>query len=355
MLRRRYTIALCTVEITVNMEDGCGSTTYQRNMESTFRSEPEFIAWLRRRTTGLPQRVPLGIGDDAALVRPAPRHELILTTDLSIEGIHFDPRLHPPRAIGHRALARSLSDVAAMGGTPRYVMVSLALSKSATRDWIDSFYRGLLTLARRYRVALIGGDTAVTEALIAVDVIVVGEVQRRRALRRSGARPGDKVFVSGCLGLAAWGLELLRSRKRRLSRQEAAALRAHLYPEPQCALGRSLQRLASSMMDLSDGLSLDLRRLCDASRVGARVFNDLIPCPPLAPAKATGLALHGGEDYQLLFTVPRRKAAVIPCRLGGARITYIGDIRSRRGIQLVASDGSESPLSPLGYDHFTKW
>jgi thiamine-monophosphate kinase len=299
----------------------------------------------------------LGIGDDAALVAVSPGRELILTTDMSIEGVHFTFNLHPPRAVGHRALARSLSDIAAMGGTPRYALISLAASRQAGRAWLEGFFYGLFALARRFAVAVIGGDTAVVDGPCAVDVMVAGEVSRGRALRRSGAQPGDRIFVSGRLGMAALGLRLLPSRTRIRTPVERAALRAHLFPQPQCALGRFLSehRLANAMMDLSDGLSIDLRRLCDASGVGARLFADRIPAPPIAGAEDTlSLALHGGEDYQLLFTVTAAKASKIPRHLGKIPLHCIGEIRASRGICLITPDGRTLPFEIHGYDHFSK-
>ncbi len=229
--------------------------------KSFFKSEADFIAWIRRRTPRRVAGLTLGIGDDAALVAVPPGQELILTTDMSIEGVHFTSALHPPQAVGHRALARSLSDIAAMGGTPRYALISLAVSRRTGRAWLEGFFDGLFALARRFAVAVIGGDTAIVDGPCAVDVIVAGEVPRGRALRRSGAQPGDRIFVSGRLGMAALGLRLLPSRTRLRKPVERAALRAHLFPQPQCALGRFLSehRLASAMMDLSDGLSIDLR------------------------------------------------------------------------------------------------
>jgi thiamine-monophosphate kinase len=324
--------------------------------ENSFKSEADFIAWIRRRTPRRVAGLTLGIGDDAALVAVPPGRELILTTDMSIEGVHFTSALHPPQAVGHRALARSLSDIAAMGGTPRYALISLAASRRARRAWLEGFFAGLFALARRFDVAVIGGDTAVATGSTAIDVVVAGEVPRGQALRRSGARPGDRIFVSGRLGMAALGLRLLSSRRRMRKPVERAALRAHLYPQPQCTLGRFLSehRLASAMMDLSDGLSIDLQRLCDASGVGARLLANRLPFPPLPDAEdALALALHGGEDYQLLFTASPAKAAKIPRHLGRIPLRCIGEIRASRGIDLVTADGKTLPLKILGYDHFS--
>ena len=346
-----------------------------------FGDEREFVRWLQRQAPERDSRLKLGIGDDAALVEPRRGHELILTTDLSIEGVHFTAGLHPPRSVGHRALARSLSDVAAMGGTPRYALVSLALSRRATRAWVEAFYEGLLALAQTFRVSVIGGDTAVVSGPSMIDVVVAGEIPRGQALRRSGARPGDLLYVSGRLGLSALGLRLLRTaRRRRISAQAVSAARqmpglvcsaalpvtvsspeaiqAHLYPQPQCALGRYLaaRRLATAMIDLSDGLSTDLGRLCEASGVGARVWAEHLPQPNLKDPRALlQLALHGGEDYQLLFTVAPRRAQRLPARFHGVPLRHIGEITRAKKVVLHQATGREKSLRPQGYDHFRKF
>jgi thiamine-monophosphate kinase len=322
-----------------------------------FKSEADFIGWVQRQTPRLSAGLTLGIGDDAALVGIPPGHELIITTDMSIEGVHFESRLHPPQAVGHRALARSLSDIAAMGGTPRYALISLALSRNTGQLWLKRVYSGLFALARRFGVLVIGGDTAITKGPTMLDVIMTGEVPRRRALRRSGAKVGDRIFVSGRLGMAALGLRLLQSGAPVRKTFEKVGLRSHLFPLPQCVLGRFLSehRLASAMMDLSDGLSIDLRRLCDASGVGASLFAEQLPVPALPDNNdAMGLALHGGEDYQLLFTVPPAKASKIPRRFGKVPLHCIGEIRRPKVINLITPDGKTLPIEPKGYDHFSK-
>lgn len=376
-----------------------------------FPTENEFVGWLQTLNQWSSPRLRLGIGDDAALVEARCGHDIILTTDMSIEGVHFTCRLHPPPSVGHRALARSLSDIAAMGGTPRYALISCALSRRTTRAWVEDFYRGFAALAKRFGVALIGGDTALVAGRTMVDVIVAGEVPRGKALRRSGARPGDQIYVSGRLGLSALGLQLLRGAARpsqspragpwpalrrlgvlkplwgadRLAsgwpairrsptlqssgdgglwatgshaptRSTAAeAVRVHLYPEPRCALGRYLseRRLASALMDISDGLSIDLARLCEASGVGACLSAERIPGPRLEDRqKSLALALHGGEDYQLLFTVPPSKVTQIPSRFRGLPLHPIGEIQSRRGLRWIGMDGRVRALKPAGWDYF---
>jgi thiamine-monophosphate kinase len=322
-------------------------------MGRLFKTEDEFVNWLKRRRQAKTPGLRLGIGDDAGLIEPSPGHEIILTADLSIEGVHFSRRLHPADAVGHRALARSLSDVAAMGGKPRFALISLALSKRADRAWVEEFYRGMFRLARRFGVTILGGDAAVTGSVLAADVTMLGEVARGRALLRSGARPGDAIYVAGTLGLSALGLRLLRSRS---NVRNSRALRAHLYPEPQCALGQFLseRRLASAAIDLSDGLSLDLSRLLKASGAGAQLWESHIPRPAVAAGQrasaALSLALDGGEDYKLLFTVPASKASRLPASYQGILLHEIGEVRNR-GMMIAGPNGIR-PLVRAGYDHF---
>jgi thiamine-monophosphate kinase len=257
-------------------------------------------------------RIALGIGDDCAIYRPRPNEELLFTADQSIEGVHFLPE-QSPSIIGHNALARSLSDIAAMGGEPRFCLVSLAVPPSRSAKFIEAFYRGLLALASRTGAVLAGGDLAHSDKIYC-DVMVCGSTARGQALRRRGARPGDRLYVSGRLG-KPWGGRI----------------------QPRLALGRTLRGRATSCMDLSDGLSLDLHRLCLASGVAAS-----LDCVPIVRGATLDRALHGGEDYELLFTLPPRKA---PPR----GTTHIGTIvKGRAGA--VRFQGQ--PLAPRGYDHF---
>jgi thiamine-monophosphate kinase len=322
-----------------------------------FQTEAEFTQWLRKKFAGKISGLHLGIGDDAALVEPRPGFECILTADLSIEYVHFSAQWHPPEAVGHRALARSLSDVAAMGGTPRFALISLALSPRANRRWVERFLSGVLRLARRYKVKLVGGDTALHEGPTMADVTVLGEVPRGQALLRSGAKPGDSLFVGGELGYSALGLRLLKSKAAVKSPLERKAVQAHLYPDPQCQLGSLLacRRIASSAIDISDGLSTDLNRLAEASKTGAQVWANRLPRPldgsnrPFAPQS---LVLNGGEDYKLLFTVPPGRMELVPKRFKAARIYHIGEIQAARfGVRII-ENGTEVPLQAGGFDHF---
>jgi thiamine-monophosphate kinase len=273
-----------------------------------------------------------GIGDDCAIFRPPAAEDLLFTTDLLVEDTHFRRSTHQAADVGWKALARGLSDIAAMGGEPRFCLLSLSLAPWTDRAWADGFYTGLLLLAARERTPLAGGDLSHGERLVC-DIVVCGSVPRNRALRRDGARPGDGIYVSGLLGGSALGLRTGRGN----------AWKRHARPEPRLELGRFLRTelRATAAMDLSDGLSLDLHRLCRASGTGAE-----IEAPPVFRGATLDDALHGGEDYELLFTVPRR--AKPPGDFQGLRLTRIGTVTSdKSGTVLLAG----RPLEPAGYDH----
>lgn len=304
--------------------------------------------------------VRLGVGDDASIFKGSKGFEQILTSDWFLEGTHFFRDKHPPDAVGWKCLARALSDVAAMGGVPRCFLLSLALPGSRTGLWLDEFLEGLRRAAKRFGCVLSGGDTT-RRADILINLTVVGEVRTGEGVLRSGARPGNILFVSGRLGEAELGLQLIRKSKRRASSRDPL-LRKNLYPEPRLALGRWLaeKRLASAMMDLSDGLSTDLPRLCAASGVGALLTASKIPVVRMrkrgrrGDAPALDLALHGGDDYELLFTVPSRKWKKIPRSFRGIPITAIGEITKQRALLLMDERGREIPLPNRGWDPFRK-
>ena len=303
--------------------------------EKAAASELEIVERIRRRVA-LPRAagLVLGIGDDCAIFRPrgAPE-DLLFTTDMLIEDVHFRRETHAAGDVGWKALARGLSDIAAMGGEPRFCLLSLAVAPWADANWLDGFYGGLLRLARRTLTPLMGGDLA-RAAKTMCDIVVCGAVPRGTALRRDGARAGDAIYVSGALGASALGL----------SKGGGRAWRRHLRPQPRLALGRFLRaRLrATAAMDLSDGLSLDLHRLSLASGLSAEIGP-----PPRFPGATWEHALHGGEDYELLFTAPARVR--VPREFEGLPLTRIGAMRpGHPGV--VRLDGA--PLEPLGYDHF---
>jgi len=286
-----------------------------------------------RRVAGIPAGSPvvLGIGDDCAIYRPhGSADDLLFTSDLIVEGSHFIRDSHTPAELGQKALARSLSDIAAMGGEPRFCLVALCVPLWFTGKQTDKFFDGILQLAAETGTVLAGGDLSHGEKLVC-DVTVGGAVPRGTALLRSGARPGHEICVSGPLGGAALGFETRKGK----------AWKRHRAPEPRLALGKFLREKlrATSAMDLSDGLSLDLRRLCLASGVAAEIVD-----PPRFPGATPEQALHGGEDYELIFTV--RPGTRIP-----AGLTRIGTIVEGIAGRITLRG---AVLEALGYDHFAK-
>lgn len=306
------------------------------------------------------ESVPLGIGDDAALFRPRPGYETILTCDWFLEGTHFLREKYPPDALGWKCLARAVSDVAAMGGIPRCFLLSLALPETHTSRWLDLFLGGLRSASRKFQCALAGGDTTQRNEIL-INVTVVAEVRAGRAVLRSGARAGDVIYVSGRLGEAELGLQILRQSQRASSNKNPLTSK-HLYPEPRLALGQWLAKrgLATAMLDLSDGLSSDLPRLCAASDVGALVEEASIPqmrSPDVALKHGHDpihLGLHGGDDYELLFTVPPRKAKLLPKNFKGVELTAIGRITLKRELLVLEEDGHAKQLRPQGWDPFRR-
>jgi len=307
--------------------------------------ERQLIAQIRRAAGNRGSSiVRTGIGDDASVVRLPRGCELLVTTDFTLEGIHFRREWHPAESAGHRCLARGLSDIAAMGGEPVAAFLSLALPADLPQGWVDGFFRGLLRLARRFKVPLAGGDIASSSSGILADIVVLGSVPAGRAVLRSGARPGDAIYVTGMLGGSVATLNMLRSGVRIDPRHQPG----HFLPTPRIAAGRYLRqhRLASAMIDLSDGLSTDLAHLCEESGVGAMILAGALPRDPADPLD---YALHGGEDYELLFTAPASRR--IPARIAGVPVTRIGQIIRGRKMWLQTPEGRQ-PFTPSGWEHF---
>lgn len=272
-----------------------------------------------------------GIGDDCAVMRPGANEDLVFTTDFVLQDRHFALDTHKAADVGHKALARSLSDLAAMGSEPVFCLVSLAVPEDLSTKWTEQFYRGLLALASRYNVTLAGGDLSRFEKVI-VDVICCGSVPRGKALLRSGAKPGDRVYVTGELGASALGL----------TTKKGTAWMRHLRPEPRIEAGIALRKLGvSACMDLSDGLSLDLHRLCLESGVNA----ELSPNLPVAKGATVHQALHGGEDYELVFTAPAKKKILVTTG------TAVGTIMAGVPGQIFYNG---QLLTPAGFDHFRR-
>lgn len=340
-------------------------------------TELTLIAAIRRRagTGKAGGSLRLGIGDDCAILRSRTSDEIVITTDLSLEQVHFRRDWHPAQSVGYRCLARGLSDLAAMGARPLAAFLSLAIPPELTRktgrapSWMDRFLDGFFLLARAHHVPLAGGDLAqsprVTESLslVTADIILLGSIPRGRALLRSTARPGDMIYVTGRLGGAAAELLALERSPRRFRNALPTQPHPHLYPQPRLGLGVKLRtdRLATAAIDVSDGLSTDLAHLCQESGLAAEIDIDAIPIHVMATlaekaawtSSALALALHGGEDYELLFTAAPE--ARIPAKIAGVPIHPIGRMTLRRArcpILTLRSGSHREPLHPGGWQHF---
>jgi thiamine-monophosphate kinase len=292
--------------------------------------------------------VRLGIGDDCALLEPPAGFELAISTDTLVAGRHFPPETDP-EAIGHKALAVNLSDLAAMGAEPLWVTLALSLPK-IDDDWLSAFCRGFGALAAEHGIALVGGDTTASP-LLSISLTVVGKCARGQALRRSGARVGDRIYVSGELGGAALGL------RQFASAQADPSCRQRLErPEPRLALGRALRGVASACIDISDGLAADLGHICAASGVGAALDLAALPMPAAlcGESDAEALALHGGDDYELCFCVPAEREMMLSLALGPGlpNCTRIGQIVAEPGLSGLGADGVRRALESRGFDHF---
>jgi thiamine-monophosphate kinase len=311
-----------------------------------------------------------GIGDDAAVIVPAKHRWQLFTTDLLTEGIHFDFLTAGCSDIGFRAATANLSDIAAMGGTPHYMLVSVAFPRNGTSRQVHQLYRGMMAACRSHKVRLIGGDTSASAATWFISITLIGSVTPGRALFRSGARVGDDLYVTGTLGDSLAGLKLLHQAHRKAKtpslppRHRAFLIRRHLRPTARIAEGQwlSIHRWTTAAIDVSDGLSGDLRHICEESHVGADINLSALPLSPAcqAYAKSTGrdpvtLALAGGEDYELLFTVASRHRRRFEGLATAQHIpfTRIGTIRpARSGVHSLAPDGKRRPLPITSYEHF---
>lgn len=348
-------------------------------------AERELIAGIRARAQRFREGVRLGIGDDCAILKPKAGHELVVTTDLLLEGRHFRRDWHSPESVGHRCLARGLSDIAAMGASPLAAFLSIAVPPEMTKPartkrngisaisatWIDRFMDGLLALAAEHKVTLAGGDTAQSPGGVLADIVVLGEVPRGQALLRSSAKAGDVIYVTGALGGSAAELAALERSpawraKARHAKQADGMMHPQLFPQPRIAAGLALRRrgLATAAIDISDGLSTDLDHLCEESKLRAEVDAAKLPVHPLAvkaeqqewSPSALALALHGGEDYELLFTA--RPEMRMPRQIGGVAVRAIGrmlpaNVRHPR-MTLRHADEHTDTLAARGWEHFRK-
>jgi len=316
-----------------------------------------FINRIKNKIPGNPGVI-LGIGDDAAVTTMTPGMMLLTTTDMLAQGVHFDLAWHDPASLGRKSLAVNLSDIAAMGGIPRYALLSLAIPAEFELEFIESFMCGFLEQADRFGVALIGGDTSASKSGFVISVTLLGEQYPDKIVKRSGARHGDLICVSGTPGDSALGLDLLKA-----GSCSGNAVKRHLDPVPRVALGSILaeKRIPSAMIDISDGLYADLGHILEASSVGAKVCIDELPlsadfrnCVASNSPGYYRLPLAGGEDYELLFTLhpAKIKAAEEAATVTGTSIAIIGEITAGTGLLLAKADGSSYDVKMHGYDHF---
>lgn len=332
-------------------------------------SERDLIARIRQGLPPAPDWLLIGIGDDAAVAEPERNRAEILTVDALVEGVHFDRAFVPPAAIGHRALAVNLSDLAAMGAAPRLALLSMALPPALPLDDFDGIISGFTALARQHSVHVAGGNLTRSPGPLMLDVTVMGTVKRRQALTRSGARAGDDLYVSGSLGSAAAGLALLRERRTTHAEQRTTnnerLTGSFLHPQPRLALGMHLSRnrAASACMDLSDGLADGLGQIAEASGVGMTVDTTALPIELEARAffasrglDAVTQALTAGDDYELLFAVRPRTSRRLTeaARRGGVPLTRIGRCTAERGVVLQGAAASvlDAGSLPRGFTHF---
>ncbi len=316
-------------------------------------SERDLISDLEQRFRSSDDRIVLGIGDDAAVIRPG-EAPLVLTKDMLVEDVHFFPD-HPPELLGRKSLSVNLSDLAAMGARPRFALLGLGLPEDCDRGWVNRYFIGLEEIAAQYDVSLIGGDITASSK-VTVSLTLLGE--GRHITPRSGARPEDAIYVSGNLGDAAQGHHLAgRGVLWGADRSSDRFLKAFLDPVPRVDLGLKLaaHHAVTSMIDISDGLSVDLGHICEASETGAEVEASSLPISAellQASPDAEALALHGGEDYELLFTVAPHAIENLTRIQLGCKITRIGSIREGTGMVLVDAEGRRKPLEKNGFQHF---
>lgn len=325
---------------------------FEKSRGTKRKAERERIrAIAKMAASGKFPQVAVGIGDDAGVLRVPRGHEVVITTDFSLEGVHFCRDVHSAESAGHRCLARGLSDIAAMGAKPLAAFLSLALDDDAAGEWADGFFRGLLGLAREYGIPLAGGDLTRSGDRVLADIVLVGSVSKGKALLRSSARAGDLLYVTGTLGESA--AELARAMKAAAKRRTARR-GAHFFPQPRIAAGLALQRLGMRVacMDISDGLAIDLSRMCEASSVAAEID---VARLPIARGATLQQALTGGEDYELLFAAPAN--AHFPKLLGGIAVTQIGRMvapaKRKPQLTLIHRDGERGLLAAEGWEAFT--
>jgi thiamine-monophosphate kinase len=328
--------------------------------------EFRFIDKLRESLKSKNPAVKLGIGDDAAIFKPTPGHELVFTTDMLVEGRHFDFKFITPWQLGAKTMAVNISDCAAMGAKPTVAVVSLGVPKDYPVADLEAFYDGMKSWGESFGAQIVGGDTVGSDKFV-VNIAMIGEVEAGHALRRGGAKAGDALFVTGTLGDSAAGLHSLQNPSAKTKEIASLLVKRHLTPLPRFTVGRELstKRLATSAIDISDGLSSEVHHLCEESGLGAEVHEEAIPFSPslvqycqdrsLDPLE---FALGGGEDYELLFTVPLNKIAEVLQKLSaetGVAVKSIGRmVPKTKGVSFITRKGQKVPLEAKGFDHFSK-
>ena len=331
--------------------------------------EFDLIRAIRGRVQDRDHRLIKGIGDDCAVVPAPPGIEILSTTDTLLEDVHFTREWITPRQLGVRSIAINVSDIAAMGGVPRYALVSLGLTPADAEAFVDEYYRGVEEACADYGVSVIGGNLSSSPRGIMITVVLLGEAEEGRAIYRCGGKPGDTVCVTGTVGSAAAGVALLcgagKPEVRNGPGEETAALLDRLVrPVARVREGRILARsgACTSMIDLSDGLASDLRRICEESRVGAEVVLASVPMDEAMVRvverwgkRPTDYALYGGEDYELLFTLPKEREAELRRLWVEAEVgfTPIGRlVGEENGVTLLLPDGGRTAMPAGGHDHF---
>ena len=340
-----------------------GASRYRRWMNLYQIGEFGLIDRIRRRFPLAKKPLLIGIGDDSAAVRPKKNMDILLTTDLLIEDIHFDLNYTSFQQLGYKSLAVNISDIAAMGGIPRFLVVSLALPGGLDIKDIDSLYKGIGVLAKKFGILLIGGDISASKRGIFISITLLGEIEHGAAVTRSGARPGDTIMVTGTLGDSSAGLEILGKGEEKDNGYKFL-IKRHLLPIPRVDEGRVLStgRLATSMIDISDGLISDLSHILKESGVGAELYPDKIPISTPLRSYSSGkkvsplkFALSGGEDYELLFTSSKKSAQKIISSplLKKTGISVIGRIEKKKGIRWSGDYDIGEEIFKKGYDHFS--
>jgi len=313
-----------------------------------------------------PEKLIKGIGDDCAVIGPYKDKVFLITTDLLVEGVHFILERIPPEHLGEKAVAVNLSDIAAMGGNALHLFLSVAIPRSMSLETIHLIYRGIKTVCRRYNVNILGGDTSSSPEKLMINVTVIGDATEKEVLYRSGARAGDAIYITDTLGNSAAGLKLIKEELFAPDNLASSLIDAHNRPVPFLEAGRMIarSRLASAMIDLSDGLLSDLQRICEASCVGARIFHNSLPLSEELKVLAEinnldpyEFVLSGGEDYRLLITIPGKNLESFqklfekqkPCP-----VYHVGEITKELGSKMIRPDGKEELLEVTGFDHFAR-